>query len=558
LVEVSICIATRVRPAGLETLLTSLAAQRGAPAFDVIVIDNDPAGSARIMADRFAGRLAITYAIEPVPGVSSARNRGVAMAKAPLLAFIDDDERAEPDWLAALHAKMVDPAVGGAIGTVRFEFAADVARYRRNCGLYDGLDLADGEKLEWWGTWIGNSIIRRTSLPAPPFDPALNLVGGEDSHLFARMIADGANIVAARQAITHEFRSAERMRLANLLGRALRGGATDVEIDWQKRRIRARARYGVKSAVLCALNLPLALICWLPDRAFALRRLMAAVSYAGRLGRLLGWRYREYASGSPPELATPSHVDAGKPGDLAASPHDVYLAPHCDDIAFSLGHFAKARAQGRLITVFTRSNYTAQPGLAGLPVEQVTERRRAEESRFARACGLALDHFSLPEAPLRGQLPMDHSRAEQELPALMPMILPRLLALGEPQAAHDRPWLFAPVTMGGHLDHALLLHIIARSRDALTQRFRLAFYEDLPYAAWIAQREEGLARLHALLGERGWRRIAFPLGDAIAGKLDLIGLYESQLAEPPTIARFSPEVEPSAGPHEAIWVNDRL
>lgn len=295
MVEVSICIATRLRPAGLETLLTSLAGQRGAPDFEVVVVDNDPAGSARMVADRFAGRLAITYAIEPVPGVSSARNRGVAMAKASLLAFIDDDERAEPDWLAALYAKMTDPAVGGAIGVVKFEFATDVPHYRRECGLYDGLDLADGEPLQWWATWIGNSILRRTCLPDPPFDPALNLVGGEDSHLFARMIAEGARIVAARQAITHEFRSADRMRLANLLARALRGGATDVEIDWQKRRIRARVRYGVQSALLCLVNLPLALLCWLPARAFALRRLMAALSYAGRLGRLLGWRHREYA-----------------------------------------------------------------------------------------------------------------------------------------------------------------------------------------------------------------------------------------------------------------------
>src|SRR5690242_19546117 len=292
--EVSVCIATRNRPAGLESLLESLAAQRGAPAFDVIVIDNDPAGSARAVTGRFACRLPVSYDIEPVPGVSSARNRGVAISRAPLLAFIDDDERAEPDWLASLHAKMADPGVAAAIGVVRFHFADDVPRYRRECGLYKDLNSSDGEQLAWWGTWIGNSILRRSCLPDPPFDPALNLVGGEDSHLFARMIAEGACIVAARQAITHEFRTADRMRLTNLLGRALRGGATDVEIDWQERRIRARVRYGVQSALICLLNFPLALLCWLPARAFALRRLMAAVSYAGRLGRLLAWRHREY------------------------------------------------------------------------------------------------------------------------------------------------------------------------------------------------------------------------------------------------------------------------
>ncbi len=292
--EISICIATHGRPTGLERLLESLAAQRGAPSFEIVVIDNDPAGSAKGIVDRFAARLPIAYDIEPTPGVSSSRNRGVALGRAPLLAFIDDDERAEPDWLAALHAKMADPDVVAAIGLVHFDFADDVPRYRRECGLYRDLDFSDGQSLEWWGTWIGNSIVRRSWLPDPPFDPALNLVGGEDSHLFARLIAGGARIVAARGAVTYEFRGADRMRLFDLLGRSLRGGATDVEIDWQGRRLRARFRHGIQSLLNCLVNLPLALLCWLPARGFALRRLMTAAEYAGRLCRLCGVRYHEY------------------------------------------------------------------------------------------------------------------------------------------------------------------------------------------------------------------------------------------------------------------------
>lgn len=294
--EISVCIATRRRPAGLETLLTSLVNQRAAPPFDVVVIDNDPAGSARPVVARFSGRLQIAYDIEPVPGVSSARNRSVAISHAPLLAFIDDDERAEPDWLAALYEKMSDPAVAAAIGVVTFEFDEDVPLYRRRCRIFQGLEFADGETLKWWGAWIGNSIIRRGALPDPPFEAALNLVGGEDSHLFDDMIAGGARVVAARRAITVEHRSAARMRLVDLLGRALRGGATDLEIEWLKRtrRLRARLRYGVQSIVAGSGHLVLALLCWIPARAFALARLMDAAKWTGRLGRLCGWRYREY------------------------------------------------------------------------------------------------------------------------------------------------------------------------------------------------------------------------------------------------------------------------
>src|SRR5450432_3069965 len=54
------------------------------------------------------------------------------------------------------------------------------------------------------------------------------------------------------------------------------------------------------------------------------------------------------------------------PVGIATSARDVYLSPHCDDIAFSLGCFAAARGAGRLVTVFTQSNFTLDPTLADL------------------------------------------------------------------------------------------------------------------------------------------------------------------------------------------------
>jgi glycosyltransferase involved in cell wall biosynthesis len=294
--EISVCIATRGRPAGLETLLSSLVAQRDAPAFEVIVVDNDPAGSARAVAARFTDRLAMTYATEATPGVSSARNRSVALSSAPLLAFIDDDERAEPGWLAALNAKMSDPTVAAAVGVVHFIFAEDVPIHRRECALYKVLDFEDGQDLEWWGTWIGNSCLRRSRLPDPvaPFDPSLNLIGGEDSHLFAAMIAKGARVVAARHALTYEYRSADRMRLRDILARTFRGAGTSIEIDWNTRPVGSRVRYAIVSAVRGPLNLLVAMLAWFPAPTFALRRLVMATTWAGRLARLAGWHYKEY------------------------------------------------------------------------------------------------------------------------------------------------------------------------------------------------------------------------------------------------------------------------
>ena len=244
------------------------------------------------------------------------------------------------------------------------------------------------------------------------------------------------------------------------------------------------------------------------------------------------------------------------PAGLAASDRDVYLAPHCDDIAFSIGAFAAARGRGRLVTVFTRSNFALDPGCSNLPIEVLTERRWREEQNFATACALAPINLGLSEAPLRDREAMDHSKASEDLAAVSPVVLPALLALEDEQPAARRPWLFAPMGLGGHLDHAIILHLMAVSRAVLARRFRLAFYEDLPYASWYHERVMGLARFRALFGRMSWRRLSFPLGPAIQAKLDLISLYGSQHAAPPVISDFSPHCQPPQPPHEAVWINE--
>src|SRR5688500_8469550 len=96
IVQVSIVIPTFRREFLLPRLLKRCVGQVGlaSEALEILVIDNTPEATALPIAKPIiaASPVRIRYVHEPRPGISHARNRGVAEAKGDLIAFIDDDE----------------------------------------------------------------------------------------------------------------------------------------------------------------------------------------------------------------------------------------------------------------------------------------------------------------------------------------------------------------------------------------------------------------------------------------------------------------------------------
>ncbi len=99
-----VAVPTFRRPATLAGLLARLperVAEVEGARVEVLVPDNDPAGSARqVVRD---APLPVRYVVEPRPGIAAVRDRALdEAADADLLAFLDDDERPRERWLAAL------------------------------------------------------------------------------------------------------------------------------------------------------------------------------------------------------------------------------------------------------------------------------------------------------------------------------------------------------------------------------------------------------------------------------------------------------------------------
>ena len=111
-----ICAFTRERLPVLREALDSLYAQTYPAHEIVLVIDHAP----QLLADaRERWPDIVIVPNREQQGLSGARNTGVAETDADVVAFVDDDAIAQPDWLERIAAAYRDPRVLGAGGTVR-------------------------------------------------------------------------------------------------------------------------------------------------------------------------------------------------------------------------------------------------------------------------------------------------------------------------------------------------------------------------------------------------------------------------------------------------------
>ena len=70
--------------------------------FDVLVVDNASRDATPDVVRARADGLSLRYLFGPRPGLSTARNRGIAAASGALVAFTDDDCNVDRDWMQAI------------------------------------------------------------------------------------------------------------------------------------------------------------------------------------------------------------------------------------------------------------------------------------------------------------------------------------------------------------------------------------------------------------------------------------------------------------------------
>jgi GT2 family glycosyltransferase len=226
---ITVVICTRDRTEFLRDCLRAVQEVNYHP-LEILVVDNAPSGNETrdLVATLAREDTRIRYTCEPRPGLSAARNHGLAQSRYDLVAFTDDDALVDAGWPAALAAGFAsDPAAVCVTGFVPAG-ALDTWSERYFDARYSWGEISEPRRFDLlnhrlpvrfypfcagvFGTGANFAVRRRPVTSIGGFDTLLGAgapgLGGEDLDMFLRLILAAGRICYLPSAfVWHRHRS---------------------------------------------------------------------------------------------------------------------------------------------------------------------------------------------------------------------------------------------------------------------------------------------------------------------------------------------------------------
>jgi GT2 family glycosyltransferase len=255
----------------LRRCLSALRRQTLKSAYEVVIVDNGSTESTSEyakLADNFV------WIEETTPGSYAARNKGLSVARAPIVAFTDSDCIPASDWLeAGLRALALHEDAGVVAGDIQLFQDSAAPNPHQGCLAYERLFSMN--QLQ--------NVRRGVAMTANWFSPrsAIDAVGGFDSALksggdFAmarRIVEQGHAVVFARDAVVYHPIRGQLGELLSKRRRVIGGEWISTAPRWRFARLSfAHAKHFALRAIAAILH-----------RECTLREKLAIVSVTFRL-----------------------------------------------------------------------------------------------------------------------------------------------------------------------------------------------------------------------------------------------------------------------------------
>jgi GT2 family glycosyltransferase len=217
---------TYKRPTDLAEAIPAILehTEQQTPPATLMIVDNDPAGSARDAVAAFVDR-GVRYLNETRPGIAAARNKALDESPADaLLVFIDDDERPCEGWLTLLLRTYERFRSAAVVGPVVSEYDTDPEEWITAGRVFDRRRLPTGSVVDVAAT--NNLLLDLSQVHAIGlrFDEEFGLSGGSDSLFTRQLHRSGGRLIWCDEAVVIDKVPVGRLTRRWVLQRAFRFG----------------------------------------------------------------------------------------------------------------------------------------------------------------------------------------------------------------------------------------------------------------------------------------------------------------------------------------------
>jgi glycosyltransferase involved in cell wall biosynthesis len=263
---ISVLLCTYNRAQKLTETLNSMIAQSlpSSYTWETVVVDNNSSDETRQVVEELQRQFPdlIRYVFEAKQGISNARNTAIRESRGQVLAFIDDDETADPTWLRNLTEHLHDGEWVGAGGRVLPPPGFVRPAWLQSKGFFVHGPLASFDLGEMAGQlneppFGANMAFRREVFEEFGFfrtdlgRSGNNLISNEDTEFGRRLMAAGLRLRYEPSAVTYHPVEAHRLEKSYFLHWWFNKGRSDVrELGYQSN---VKGLFGVSFRLIASL-----------------------------------------------------------------------------------------------------------------------------------------------------------------------------------------------------------------------------------------------------------------------------------------------------------------